>query len=316
MIDRIPIVNIRASVGEVEDQIEKKIREYETINYVYVVDDKARLAGVISIKEIFRAPKQTKIKEIMDKDLVTVHPHTHQETVALLAIHHNLKAIPVVDKEQKLLGAVPSDTILNILHSEHIEDALHAAGIHKFKDPAVDIIKADAFTHFQKRLPWLVLGLLGGILAAFVVGFFEKALEAQLFLAAFIPTVVYISDAVGTQTQTIFIRSLALQQKLDLKKYLFRELKVAFLLAIFLGIIGAGISFFWLKLSMMGAILGFSIFATTIMASGIAMFLPWIFSKTNQDPAVASGPFATIIRDILSILIYFSIATFMIGQVG
>ena len=125
---------------------------------------------------------------------------------------------------------------------------------------------------------------------------------------------MYIADAVGTQTQTVFIRSMAIDHHLDLKKYLFREIKIALLLALVLGILGSIISFFWLKSLLVGAILGFSIFATAIMAAAIAMLLPWLFLKSNFDPAIASGPFATIIRDILSLLIYFGIATFMLGQ--
>lgn len=309
MTTAVPVANQSSSLKTMESGLRQNMRKYDTINYIYAVDDNNVLVGALSIKDIFALPPTKKVSEVMVRGLVSVHPHTHQETVAMLAIKHNIKAIPVVDKEGKFLGVVPSDTILNILHSEHIEDALHAAGIHKFKDPALDIINADAFTHFQKRLPWLVLGLVGGILAAFVVGSFEAALQSQLLLAAFIPTVVYIADAVGAQTQTIFIRSLALQQKLNFKQYLSREVVVSFMLAVILAIIGAGLSFIWLNLPVLGLVLGLSIFATAFVASGIAVFLPWLFLKINQDPAVASGPFATVLRDILSILIYFSIAT-------
>ena len=315
MTTKIPVATINDSIADVLAAIQTKMKQYETINYIYVIDSNARLLGTFSIKQVFSVPKSKKVTEIMDTDLVTVHSHTHQEKVALLAIHHNLKSIPVVDKENKLLGVVPSDVILSILHDEHIEDALHAAGIHKFKDPATDIIKADALTHFKKRLPWLVLGLLGGIFAAFVVGSFEEALETQLFLALFIPTVVYIADAVGTQTQTVFIRSIAIDRGLNIKQYLGRELQVSLLLAMVLGILASIISYFWLNTPLIGAILGISIFVTTIMAAAIAMFLPWLFLKTNYDPAVASGPFATIIRDILSLLIYFTIAMVMITHV-
>ncbi len=126
----------------------------------------------------------------MKKDIVVAHPTTHQEKVAILALKHNIKAIPVVDKENHLLGVVPSDIILDILHNENVEDALLTAGVDRFKDPARSIIEASAFLHFKKRFPWLILGLIGGMIAAFVVSGFEESLNVQIILAAFIPAIV------------------------------------------------------------------------------------------------------------------------------
>ncbi len=314
MTAKVPVFNKDLTIGEIYSKFQRKIRDYETINYVYIIDNDGKLAGVFSIKELFKVQKSRLAVELMKKPVVIAHPHTHQERVAILAIDHNLKAIPVVDKENRFLGVVPSDTILEILHNENIEDFLRFAGIHKFKDPAKDIIHASAMTHFQKRLPWLLLGLLGGMAAALVVGVFEAALETQVLLAAFIPTVVYIADAVGTQTQTIFIRSIAIEQKLNVLNYITREAIVSFFLAIVLGLAGAGLSILWKKTPLLGAILGISIFMTTIIAAAIAIALPWLFLRFKSDPAIASGPFATAIRDVMSIIVYFLIATEMINQ--
>ena len=313
MTTKIPFAYKDDNVKKIRLYLFENSDKFETINYIYVIDKEGRLKGVISIKDIFRTPGAKKASDIMKRRLITAHPHTDQERVALLAIKYNLKAIPVVSKEKKFLGVVPSDTILNILHDEDIEDALHFAGVHDFDDSALNIIKAPARVHFKKRIPWLILGLLGGIFAAFIVRFFEDALRAQLLLAAFIPAVVYMADAVGTQAQIIFVRSLALDQKINLRKYIFRELKVSFSLAIFLGLMIFAISFLFLDNLLLGLILTVSIFITVLSATGVAIFLPWIFEKKNYDPAIASGPFATVIRDILSLLIYFSIAQFMIN---
>lgn len=313
MTAKIPLTDSDATIADVEKMLFGKTKELETINYIYIVDKSKKLKGVISVKEVFCLPKTTLVSQIMTKDLVLVRPHTDQEKVALLALQHNLKTIPVVDKENHFLGVVPSDVILNILHNENIEDVLRFAGVGKLKDPAVGIIKAPAVVHFRKRLPWLILGLLGGIAAAFIVGFFEDALRVQLILAAFIPAVVYMADAVGAQTQIIFIRSLALDHNLDLKKYIRREVKVNLALALVLGIIISSISLLWWQSSLLGAILGISIFVTVLTAMAVAIFLPWLFSKIKYDPAIASGPFATVIRDILSLLIYFSIAQVMLN---
>lgn len=313
MTAKVPVFGQDIKIKEAKGEFLSRIKKYDTINYVYVTDAEGMLAGVFSTRELFTAPASARLKEIMVKEVITAHAHTHQETAALLAIKHNIKAIPVVDRNGKFLGAVPSDAILAILHEENIEDLLRFAGIHRFMEPAREIVTANATTHIEKRLPWLLLGLLGGIGAAMVVGFFEQALQVQVLLAAFIPTVVYMADAVGTQTQTLFIRSLGLEQKLDMKRYVLREIKVALVIAVFVGALGAGISFVWHKSPLLGAILGTSLFATAIMASGVAIALPWIFYRLNYDPAIASGPFATAIRDIVSLVIYFLIATAMIN---
>jgi len=309
MITTVPIVRPNQTITEIELMLLEKIKEFETINYIYVVNEEKKLVGVISIKELFRSSKDAVVEEIMKRELVTVRPHIDQERVAVLAIKHNLKAIPVVAHDNIFLGVVPSDTILDILHQEQIEDILLSAGIRKFKEPVRSLIFAPAKTHFKKRIFWLVLGLAGGIIAAFVVSSFEESLKTYLILAAFIPAVVYMADAVGSQTQTIFIRSLAIEEKLNFKKYLQREIRVGLLLALVLGVIMFFFSFFWQKVLLFGLILGISFFATIIVAMAVAIFLPWLFLKIKYDPAVASGPFATIIRDILSLLIYFVVAS-------
>lgn len=312
MTAKVPLADSNAIIADIEKMLFEKTKELETINYIYIVDKDKKFKGVISIKDVFLLPKLTPVSEVMIKDFVSVRSRTDQERVALLALRHNLKAIPVVDKENHLLGIIPSDVILNILHNENVEDVLRFAGIGKLKDPAISIIKAPVLLHFRKRLPWLIFGLLGGVAAAFIVEFFEDALKAQLVLAAFIPAVVYMADAVGAQTQTIFIRSLALDHRLNLRKYTGREVKVNLSLAFVLGIIISIISLLWWQSSLLGAILGISIFVTVLAAMAVAIFLPWLFSKTKHDPAIASGPFATVIRDILSLLIYFSIAQVML----
>lgn len=309
MTERVPVIEADATIGDAKKILEQTTKNLETINYIYVLNKKQRLLGVISVKEIFRLPLKTRIKSIMKTDLVSVRPSTDQERVALLALRHNLKAIPVIDKECRFLGVVPSDVILKILHTENIEDILRFSGVHVAEeDSALAIIGATARVHIKKRLPWLVLGLFGGVIAAFVVEFFEGALREQLLLAAFIPAVVYMADAAGAQSQTIFIRSLALENKLNLKFYVGREIKVSLSIALILGVLIAGIIWFGWQEALLGVILGFSIFATILIATAIAIILPWFFVRFKCDPAVASGPFATTIRDIASLIIYFSIA--------
>lgn len=155
---------------------------------------------------------------------------------------------------------VTSDTILNVLHNESIEDTLKSVGISNINNSAINILKANAITHFNKRVPWLLGGLVGGLLAAYTVRQFESYLETQILLATFIPTIVYMADAVGSQTQTIFIRSLSLQNRLNLSKYITREINIVFLLAIVLGVFSALLGAIVLQALNLGLILGVSIF--------------------------------------------------------
>jgi magnesium transporter len=310
----VPFVDIESTIGDVEKIISKNIQEYEMISYIYVLNKSTKLLGVFSVKEIFRCAKKTPVKKIMKKEVISVRGSTDQERVTLLALEHDLKAIPVVDKGNNFLGVITSQIINDTLHKEGIEDILRSAGIGKFKDPAVEIINASTYVHTKKRLPWLLVGLFGGIIAAIIVNFFENILEVYVLLAAFIPAVVYMADAVGAQCQTIFIRSISLDKKLELGKYSFRELKINLILGIILGLI-----FYFVVLigwgfesSFFAFILGISIFSTVIISMVISITLPIMFNKINFDPAISSGPLGTAIRDLTSLMVYFGIAHFLI----
>lgn len=305
---KVPLASPEERIADIKKRLFDNCRDFETLNYVYVLDQEKKLVGVFSIKEIFRQNPEAKVSKIMKERVVSVRSRTHRERVAALSIKHNLKAIPVIEKNGFFVGVVPSDMILKILNEENVEDFLYSVGITPEEDGAKKFISASTFIHFKRRIPWLLVGLAGGILAAFVVQFFEEALKVQLILALFIPLVVYMADAVGAQTQTLYIRSIAIETNLQLKKYILREIKVGLSLATILGIIITGFSIFYWKVLLVGFILGVSIFITVLTAMVIAVFLPWLFSKMKQDPAVASGPFATVIRDILSLLVYFSVA--------
>jgi magnesium transporter len=248
----------------------------------------------------------------MIKTLIKAHPYTDQERVAILALKHNLKAIPVVDKENKFLGVVTSDTILDILHSEHVEDILRSAGVHDGVYFPSRLMKVPISILAKARIPWLIVGLLGGIFAAQIANFFETPLKTHFALVGFIPLIVYIADAVGTQTQTLVARSLAIDFEFSFKRYLLKEIKVSLLIALALGVLLSVISILWYRLPYLGLILGISLFLAVIASIFIGSLIPYLLQKFKQDPAIGSGPFATIITDIASLVIYFSIASLLL----
>ena len=312
MTSQVPLVLKQQTIKEVQTLFFEKMKEFETINYIYVINEKKKLIGVFSIKEIFRMPKNLKVSDIMRTELIKCRALTDQERVAVLALKHNLKAIPVVDKNDQFLGVISSDTILNILHQEHIEDILLAGGISKLDDSIKTLAIAKVGTLVKVRLPWLLLGLLGGVFAAQIIGFFENVLKTQILLALFIPVIVYISDAVATQTETLIIRGIALDPKLVLKKYFLREIKIGSFLALILAVILAIVAFFWWQEPSLGVILGLSMFFGIFLSVIVAMSIPLILQKFKKDPALGSGPLATIITDIVSITVYFSIANLLL----
>lgn len=313
MVSNVPVINVSLKIKDARDLISKKINDFESISYIYVVDKSNCLKGVLSIKDIFRENPNVEINKVMNKEVVSIRYHTDQEHATILALKHKLKSIPVVDKDNKFLGMILSRTILETLHKESIEDILRSAGISKFKDPAVELINSSSFVHIKKRLPWLLFGLVGGLVAAFVIGFFEGVLERQIVLAAFIPAIVYMADAVGAQSQTIFIRSIALDKKLSIWNYAFRELKVNLVLGAILGAIFLLFIFLWQELFLVGLIIGVSVFASVMISMAISIVLPLAFQKFKFDPAIASGPFATSIRDLTSLIVYFAIANILMN---
>ena len=312
MTTSVPLIRKEQTLGEIRAFLFKKMNGLETINYIYVVDKDKKLIGVFSIKEIFRKPKETKVSDVMETILIKCRASTDQERVAILALKNNLKAIPIIDKEEKFLGVVTSDTILNILHQENVEDILLAGGISKLDSPIRALTTAKASTLVRIRLPWLLLGLFGGVFAAQIIGFFENILKRQIFLAFFIPAIVYISDAVATQTETLIIRGIAIDSKLSLKKYFLREIKVGILLALILGgILAVTVAIFWQKISL-AIVLGLAMFFGISLSVIVAMSIPLILQRFKKDPALGSGPLATIITDISSITIYFVIANLLL----
>lgn len=187
----------------------------------------------------------------------------------------------------------------------------HKALGHLAREPITDIVKFSATRLVKVRLPWLLVGLVGGMVATLIVRFFEGALLEKLALAFFIPVIVYMSDAVGTQTETLFIRALVIE-KIDLGKYLIKEMLVGFLLGSALGILLFGYSMFVFDDFDVSLIVGLSILIASTLSVVIATLVPLVLRHFGKDPAIGAGPFTTIAQDILALLIYFAVAAIII----
>jgi len=309
MEDNIPIFNADETLDVIDKRLIENASDYVSLDYIYLTDQNNTLVGVVSIKNLVRNKDKTiKASQIMDKNLVTVGADTSQERVVYQALSHGLKSIPVIDDEGGLMGVVPYDTILQLFNHEVQSDIFNFGGIfHKVGDEYTSI-NSTATHMIRSRLPWLIIGVIGGTLAASLIAQFEELLSSFIALASFIPVMVYMSDAAGAQTEALIIRSMALDTKLNIRKYLTREIIVATALAGASGLFAAFLAYVTRQNLTLGLIIFFALFLSIIASVSINTFAPLILKKFNYDPALATGPLATIFSDITTLAIYLAVA--------
>jgi len=316
LISAIPKAKVGEKIAHVKEMLSQNAEDFETIDYVYVVDEDTVLKGVVSIREILISKKEGNIEEIMTTKLIFADALTDQERIVYLALSNGIKSIPIVDKQNRLLGIVAYDEILNVFNEEVREDTFRFGGIFHRVGKEYTTIKSSAATMIKTRVPWLAVGVLGGAVTASIVSSFEQVLSALLTLAAFTPVLAYLSDAVGTQSETLAVRSMALDPKISLKSYFWRELLVAVALAFVCAGLLSMVALVGWRDSVLGLIVGISMFLSIIAAVLISTGFPFIFKKFDLDPAIASGPFATMVSDVATVTIYFAIASLLLVQFG
>ena len=247
------------------------------------------------------------LKDLLPEKIRSVKSYVDQERVAFYAIKHHLMHVPVISKEEKFLGIVPAETIFSVLHAEGIEDILQFGGVIPYK-PVTDFLNTSLLKSFVHRVPWLFLGLLGGVLAATIVKGFEATLSQNMILAAFIPLMAYMADAVGTQMEAFIIRDLALDPAMNFFRYFFRQLIVVAWIGCVISIAIYFVSLLLYQQPDVSLVVALALFCAIITSVFTGLIIPFVFNKCNLDPASASGPIATVIQDLLSVLVYFLIA--------
>lgn len=314
MTARVPAVPSNVRVREALETVFRGARDYDAVQYVYLTDPAGRLAGVVSLKNLLRSdPGAPAAEATARRTLIALHPADRREKAATLALEHNLKQVPVVDDEGTFLGAVTEDAILSILHHESREKLLRLSGIHPAHRDVDDVLEIPLMQALKHRLPWLLIGLLGGLVTARFVGLFERTLEKNLVLASFIPLVVYMADAVGTQMEAFVIRDFAVHRRLDYARYFLKQLAIVALSAV---VISALLTLGGVLLSRdpaLLAVLAISLVLAILSSVLTGLVIPYLFRRMRFDPADASGPIATIVQDFLSVVIYFAVASWILG---
>ena len=301
--DRVPTAAPEQTAGAVLESLSG--REYSSAANIAVLDGR-RLVALIPIERVLAAPPGEPIAALAGSDPPSVDPGCDQEAVALKAIEHGESCVAVVDEEGRFVGLVPPQRLLEILVHEHDEDLARLGGYLRSTRAARAAAEERVSRRLWHRLPWLLIGLIGAMASAVIVGAFEEHLNEVILLAFFLPGVVYLADAVGTQTEAIVIRGLSVG--IEVRKVFRRELISGVL-------IGALISLAFLPFALIGwgnedvaIAVGLALFAACSIATIVAMLLPLAFSRLGLDPAFGSGPLATVVQDLLSIVVYLAIA--------
>lgn len=312
LTNRVPLASSHDIARDVLNKLRQNTKNFSTVSYTYILSNSNKLIGVVAIKSLLKASDTQTMKEIMTKDLYNVHPYTDQEKASILAIQHNIKAVPVVDKDNTFLGVIPTDRILEILHREHIEDILKLSGLDvKFLQTS-DAVRKHTSASIRMRLPWLILGLFGGLISTFIVSNFQDIIQQLIALAFFIPIITYMSGAIANQTLSMLIRNI-IMTSLDIKEYLLFELFTGTLLGALFGLLLSAISYIWIKSPQLSLIIILTMIANASISTLISALIPWGLSKLKKDPALAAGPFAIVIQDMTSLLVYFSIASLILS---
>lgn len=286
---------------------------WDEVGHIYLVDDGATLIGQVPIERLLQAKEQTDLADLEGLPPIEVLPGDPAETVALRAVERHDADVAVIDSRRRLLGAIPIGRLLALLHEEHVDNFLRMGGVGRIDHLSLSLTVRQTLVQVRARLPWLIVGLAGGFLAGGVASVFESSLKNEVALAFFLPLVVYMADAVGTQTETVLVRRLAYGD-VALWTQLAGEALIGISIGTIVALVAATGLWVWNGHPTLGMIVGTSLGVTAVVASVMASLLPLGLARLGADPALASGPVATVVQDILSVGIYLMIATALLPE--
>lgn len=292
----------------------------EKIYYAYVIDSSEILLGVVSLRQLLVADSQTKVKNIMKKDIIKIHTNMNQQKVYESFKGNKLIAIPVIDDEEKMKGIITFDDVIKSEQSKVTEDIQKIGGMEALDTP---YLSTHWFEMIKKRAGWLVVLFIGEMLTATAMGFFENAIAKAVVLALFIPLIISSGGNSGSQATTLIIRAMAVGEvKIkDWYKILLRECSSGLVLGLILGLVGFlriilwplrektyGTHFFLVALT-----IGFSLVGIVVWGTLVGSMLPFLLKRFGFDPASASAPLVATLVDVTGIIIYFSVASFVLN---
>jgi len=290
--------------------LQKEHLDVEMPFYLYVVDENGKLIGVSSLRQLVVVPPDTPLKDFMITDVFTVKTDMDQEEVAKIVARYDILAVPVVDDTNKLVGIVTVDDVIDIIREEATEDILKMVGAGEEFIETKSIYK-----NIKMRMPWLFASCVGGIIASFIIGYFQSSLSKLAYLAAFIPVIMGMGGNIGVQSATITVRGLATGRLSirDIWSVVSKQLMVGLMLGLFYGFVVGMVAQLKYTQTLFALSVAIGVFSSMTMAALAGSLVPMTLAKINVDPAIASGPFVTTAIDIISVSIYFVIATTLLG---
>lgn len=281
-------------------------QDLEMVFYLYVVDERNHLVGVASLRQLLMVSPSTPLKKVMTTEVISVRTSTDQEEAARLVALYDLLAIPVVDEENKLVGIITVDDVIDVIKEEATEDIFYMAGIesddHVYTPPVLSV---------RKRAPWLVINLVTALVAATVVAYYEPTIARFSVLAVFLPVVAGMGGNSGTQTLTVIVRGLALGELSwrNSRSALFKEIIVGVINGMACGLLAGLVAYLWKSNFMLGLILATAMIINMVVAGLTGTLIPLILKKLNVDPAIASSIILTTFTDVVGFLSFLGLAT-------
>ena len=306
-------LNEELTVGEAVSAIQNASNDIELVFYLYIIDDRNHLVGVVSLRQLLLVPPTTPLRKIMSTDVISVSAETDQEEVARIVARYNLLGVPVVDTENKLVGVVTVDDVLDVIREEATEDIYALAGVSS-EDNALNA----PMRSVRLRLPWLLVNLATAILASTVVHLFEGTIARVTVLASLMPIVAGMGGNAGTQTLAVIVRGLALGEVTwdNARRVVVKEALVALANGFVTGIVAAVIVWLWYgpsaKMGLIGGIIALAMLNNMLIAGVAGTAVPLILKRLKADPALASTVFVTTCTDIGGFLSFLGIATLLI----
>jgi magnesium transporter len=294
------------------DYLRKQAEKSDTLAYLYVVDRSEHLVGVLSLRVLVTENPEVIVRDVMDKDVITVDVMADQEDAARLVEHYDFYAIPVVDSEYRFVGILTHDDVVDILQEEFTEDIQRMGGSQPLES---EYLASSVLTVFQKRITWLLVLFLTSMLTGSVMRYYEHDLQVVVALSFFIPLLIGTGGNSGSQATSTIVRALAMREVLvkDVWRLLWHEMRAGFLLGLAMGVIGFGRALLWHSGIPLALTVAAALFAIVLWANAIGAILPPLASKLKVDPAVISGPVMSTLVDATGLIIYFTLARWIIG---
>jgi magnesium transporter len=285
----------------------QEAEDMEMVFYLYVVNEHEQLVGVLSLRQLLTVSPASRLADIMTTDVISVRTDMDQEEVARLVERYNILAIPAVDENNRLMGIITVDDVIDVIRQEATEDIYKMAGASE-----EELLYGNrAFKIARLRLPWLLVNLFGGVATGYLMWLFKVTLKEVIALISFIPVITGMGGNVGGQSATIMVRGFA-TGRIDftmLRQVFLKEVRVGIIMGGVCGVTVGLVAWFWHGNPYLGIVVGLAMIVAMVVASSMGVIAPAAFKKLGIDPAIASTPFVQTANDITGILIYFAMAT-------